>query len=147
MGDEYMGLGPIDFVLLEFPDQEPTGEVAGALMDLVEAGTIRLYDVLAVRKTAEGDVSGFEVADLDGDGEIDFAAFAGARSGLLGDDDIAEAASAMEPGTIAVLIVYENAWAAPFVSAAMRNGGQMIATTRIPVEDIIATLDALESAE
>ena len=91
--------------------------------------------------------SGFEVTDLDGDGEIDFAAFAGARSGLLGDDDIAEAASAMEPGTIAVLIVYENAWAAPFVSAAMRNGGQMIATTRIPVEDIIATLDALESAE
>jgi hypothetical protein len=147
MGSNDLALGPIDFVLLEFPDQEPTGEVAGALLDLVEEGTIRLYDILAVRKAADGQISGFEVGDLDGDGSLDFAVFAGARSGLLGDDDIAEAAAAMEPGTIAVLIVYENTWAAPFVSAALNHGGQMIASARIPVADIIDALDMLEDSE
>jgi hypothetical protein len=147
MANDDLALGPIDFVLLEFPDQEPTGEVAGALLDLVESGTIRLYDILAVRKDADGNVSGFEVGDLDGDGTLDFAAFAGARSGLLGDDDVTEAAGAMEAGTIAVLIVYENTWAAPFVSAALKHGGQMIASARIPVEDIIDALDLLEDSE
>ena len=80
--------GPIDFVLMEFPDQDPSGEAAAALADLVEAGTIRLYDILAVRKDADGVISGFEVSDL-GDGSMAFSSFAGARSGLLGDDDVA----------------------------------------------------------
>lgn len=142
-----MAVGPVDFLLLEFPDQKPTGEVASALMDLVESGTIRLYDALAIRKTAEGDVMGFEIGDLDGDGTLDFAAFAGARSGLLGDEDISEAAKAMAPGTVAVLLVYENAWAAPFAAAVLTNGGEMIATGRIPVEELIATLDELDAAE
>lgn len=139
-------MGPIDFVLIEFPDQEPSGEAAAALADLVDAGTIRLYDVLAVRKAADGSVSGFEISDL-GDGDTGFAVFAGARSGLLGDDDVAEAAAAMEPGTIAVLLIYENAWAAPFVAAARRAGGEMVASARIPAQDILDALDALEAGE
>lgn len=139
-------MGPVDFVLLEFPDQEPSGETAAALIDLVEAGTIRLYDVLAVRKAADGTVSGFEISDLGSEG-TGFAVFAGARSGLLGDDDIAEAAAAMSPGTIAVLLVYENAWAAPFVAAARRAGGEMIASARIPAQDIMDALDALDAED
>lgn len=147
MGNHDLAVGPIDYVLLEFPDGEPTGEVAGALLDLVEAGTITVFDILAIRKSADGSVSGFEIGDFDGDGLLDFAVFAGARSGLLGDEDAAEAGSAMEPGTVAVLIVYENTWAAPFVAAAIRNGGQMIATARIPAEDVIEALDQLENQE
>lgn len=137
-------IGPIDYVLLEFPDQEPSGETAAALMDLVDAGIVRVFDIVAIRKAADGSVSGFEVTDLTSDGAGSFAAFAGARSGLLGDDDIAEAASAMEPGTIAVLLIYENAWAAPFVAAASRAGGQLIASARIPAQDIMDALAALE---
>ena len=142
--DDDMAMGPIDFILLEFPDQEPSGEAADALLDLVEAGTIRLYDIIAVRKAADGSVSGFEVTDLGDDG-FGFASFAGARSGLLGDDDVAEAAEAMEPGAVAVLIVYENAWATPFASAVLRHGGQFVASARIPVESVIEALDALDT--
>lgn len=141
--DDADAVGPIDYVLLEFPDQEPTGETAAALMALVEAGTIRVYDIVAVRKTADGTVSGFEVSDLPGQGTT-FAAFAGARSGLLGEDDVAEAAAALEPGTIAVLIVYENSWAAPFVAAARNAGGQLVASARIPAQAIMDALDELE---
>ena len=144
--NDYDAIGPIDYVLLEFPDQAPSGEPAAALADLIEAGVINLYDIVAIRKDADGNVSGFEIADL-GDGTTGFAAFAGARSGLLGEDDVDEAASAMEPGTIAVLLIYENAWAAPFVAAAARAGGQMIASARIPAGDIMAMLDELEQQD
>ncbi|KAA3637463.1 MAG: DUF1269 domain-containing protein [Armatimonadetes bacterium] len=134
--------GPIDFLLLEFPDQEPTGETAGALVDLVERDIIRLYDLAAIRKGADGSVSAIEIASVDPDG---FGLFEGAQSGLLGSDDIEEAAAAMEPGTVAVLIVYENRWAAPFVAAAMNAGGQVVASARIPAQDIIEALDSLDT--
>ena len=139
--------GPIDFVLLEFPDQEPSGKVAGALMDLVEAGIVRVYDILAIRKGEDGSISGLEVTDLYPGGDTGFTVFAGARSGLLGDEDVAEAAAAMEPGTIAVGILFENTWAIPFVAAARDAGGEMIATQRIPAQDIMDALDALEALE
>lgn len=138
--------GPIDFVLLEFPDQDPTGEAAAALADLVEAGTIRLYDILAVRKAADGAISGFEVSDLGGEGTA-FSSFAGARSGLLGDVEVSQAGEIMRPGTIAVLIVYENAWAIPFVGAARRAGGDLVATARIPAQDVMDALDALDASD
>lgn len=96
-----------------------------------------------VRKDSDGTFSGVDVADL-GDG-VGLAGFAGARSGLLGDDDLKAAADTMEPGTVAVLIVYENTWARPFVSAAMDAGGQVIASQRIPGPDIMAALGAIES--
>ena len=142
--EELRAPGPIDFILLEFPDQKPTGMVAAELMALVDEGIIAIYDILAVRKDASGVVSGFEISDL-GDGDIAFAAFAGARSGLLGDDDVAEAGGVMEPGTIAVLLVYENTWASGVVGAVLATGGQLVASARIPAEDVIEALEALES--
>jgi uncharacterized membrane protein len=137
--------GPIDFVLLEFPNERTDGSAAQALLDLVEAGTIRLLDLVIDRKESDGTV---EVIDIDGAGDVTaFVQFAGARSGLLGDDDIQEAGTALSPGTTAALIVFENAWAAPFVAAARENGGEMIASMRIPAQDVIDALDALDSEE
>jgi hypothetical protein len=132
--------GPIDFVLLEFPGDKPLDETAGALMDLVDRGLVAIYDLVAIRKESDGSFSGIALDELGSS----FTAFTGARSGLLGDEDIQDAADALEPGTVAALIVYENLWAGPFVGAALRAGGQMIATARIPAVDVIAALDALE---
>ncbi len=135
--------GPIDFVLLEFPQDRLTGEAAGALKDLVEAGTIRLYDLLVISKDPDGAVEVLEINDpLKGAGS--FAWFAGARSGLLGDEDVQQAAGAMEAGTVAALIVYENSWAIPFVAAARNSGGELIASARIPAPDVMNALEALE---
>ena len=134
--------GPIDFVLLEFPDQEPSGSVAGALLDLIEAGTIRLYDIVAVRKAADGSVTAFELSDIPGD----LARLTGARSGLLTDEDFADAAAAMEPSTIGVMLIYENSWAAPFVAAARDAGGELIASARLTTQDVMDALDAAEAA-
>lgn len=134
--------GPIDYILLEFPGDRPLDETAGALMDLVDRGVVAIYDVVAVRKEADGSFSGIALDELGSS----FAAFTGARSGLLGDDDLKQAADAMAPGTVAALIVFENAWARPFVGAALRAGGQMVATARIPARDVMDALDALEQA-
>ena len=92
-------------------------------------------------KEADGSFSGVALDQLGSS----FAAFTGARSGLLGDDDLKEAADALAPGTVAALIVYENSWARPFVAAALRAGGDMVATARIPAQDVMAALDALEA--
>jgi len=137
--------GPVDFALLEFPRDRLTGEAGQALMDLVEAGTIRLYDLLVISKDADGGVEVLEVTDPGGPA-AGFSYFAGARSGLLGDEDVQEASSAMEPDTVAALLVYENAWAAPFVAAARRSGGELVASARIPATDIMAAVEALETA-
>jgi hypothetical protein len=131
--------GPIDYLLLEFPGDRPLDRAAEALLDLVERGTIRLYDLVVLRKEAEGVVSMLEL-----DAEGSFSAFVGARSGLLGEDDATEAGAALEVGTTAVLLVYENAWAAPFAAAALEAGGQMVASARIPVSEVIEALDRLE---
>ena len=136
--------GPIDFVLLEFPRDRLTGEAAQALMDLIEAGIVRLYDLMVVSKDKDGNVEVLEMNE-DASGAAGFSYFAGARSGLLGDDDVAEAAGAMEPNTVAAIIVYENTWAIPFVAAARQNGGELVASARIPAGDIMATLDDLET--
>lgn len=138
--------GPIDFVLIEFSGDKFTGEGAAALLDLVDDGIVRIYDILVIRKDEDGTFSGFEVNDLDVDSVGAFFAFEGARSGLLGDEDVAEAASAMEPGTVAALIVYENLWAIPFVASVIRAGGQLIASARIPARDVMEALDAVEAA-
>ena len=137
--------GPVDFVLLEFPRDCLPGEASRALADLVEGGVIRLYDLLVISKDDEGGVEVLELGDPSGvDG---FAYFSGARSGLLGDDDVEEAASAMQPGTVAALIVYENSWAIPFVAAARDSGGELIASARIPAPIVMEALEAVESSE
>jgi Family of unknown function (DUF6325) len=137
--------GPIDFVLIEFPGDRFTGAAADALLDLVERGVVRVYDLLVIRKAEDGTFSGIDVGELSADDIGGFTAFAGARSGLLGDDDLRQAADAMKPGTVAALIIYENSWAIPFVAAAHDAGGMLIASERIPAQDVMDALDALEA--
>ncbi len=140
-------LGPIDIVVIAYPADAPmTGEAAPLLVELVERGIIRVLDVLFVTKNEDGTFSGFDATDLSEKGVGDFEVFEGASSGLLGDDDAAQAADTIEPGSAAVMIVYENRWAAPFVTAVRRNGGVPIAFERIPAQDLMDALDAAEQA-
>ena len=118
-----------------------TGEGLPLLVDLVDRGIIRVLDLVFFTKADDGSVAMVEIADFDGDGELDLAVFEGASSGLLGEDDISEAAAAVEPGSSAGLLVYENSWAAPFAAAIRRGGGQLVAQGRIPTQALIAALE------
>jgi hypothetical protein len=145
--EEIQELGPIDIVVIGYGADAPmTGEAAPLLLDLVQRGIIRVLDCLFVAKEADGTFAGFEAQGLTADRVGDFAIFEGASSGLLGDEDVAAAAEGMEPGEAAVILIYENTWAAPFASAVRRNGGRLLAADRIPVQEFIAALDAAESA-
>jgi hypothetical protein len=140
-------LGPVDIVAIAYPAGAPmTGDAVPMLLDLVDRGIIRVLDAMFVIKEEDGTYSGFEAVDLDSKGVGDFAAFEGASSGLLGDDDVATAADGIEPGSAAVVLVYENRWAAPFAAAIRRNGGTFVDFQRIPVQDLIASLEAAEAA-
>ena len=140
-------LGPIDVVVIAYPAGAPmTGEAAPLLVDLVDRGIIRVLDVMFVKKNEDGTFSGFDARDLDGKGVGDFKAFEGASSGLLTEEDAEKASEAIEPGSAAVMIVYENRWAAPFVAAVRRNGGVAVAFERIPAQDLLDALDAAEAA-
>jgi hypothetical protein len=140
-------LGPVDIVVIGFPPDAPmTGEAIPLLLDLVDRGIIRVLDVLFVMENEDGSFSGFEAQDLESDRIGDFKVFDGASSGLLGEEDVATAAEAIEPGTAAVIIVYENRWAGPFAAAVRRNGGVLIDSQRIPVGELMDALDAAESA-
>ena len=136
--------GPIDFILIEFSADRLTGGAAQALLDLVDKGIVALYDVLVVGKADDGSVYALDLAD-DVDQLGGFADLAWVRSGLLTEEDMHEAAATMQPGTLAVLIVYENTWAVPFVAAAMESGGELIAGARIPAQVVMDALDALEA--
>ena len=147
MRDELDEMGPIDYIVVEFPGNRMTGEVLPALVDLVDRGLVRILDLVFVRKDLDGSVTGLALTDLDGDGQLDPVVFEGASSGLLGKDDVDEAAAVLEPGSSAGILMYENVWAAPFAVAVRRSGGQLVASGRIPVQAILAALDAAESAE
>ena len=143
-GEDLNEMGPIDYILVEWPGRQPNGEAVPYLVDLVDRGLIRILDLAFIVKGEDGSVAGVELADLGGDvGEL--AVFEGASSGLLGDEDVEEAAGALEPGTSAALLVYENAWAGPFAAAVRRSGGQLVASGRIPVQQLLAALDAAEA--
>jgi Family of unknown function (DUF6325) len=137
-------MGPIDYVLVEWPGKQPSGEAAPYLVDLVEKGIIRVLDLAFITKREDGSTAGLDIAELGQDDEA-IRVFEGASAGLLGDDE--EAASALEPGTSAALLVYENRWAAPFAAAVRRSGGQLVANGRIPVQSVLAALDAAEEGE
>jgi uncharacterized membrane protein len=139
-------MGPVDYIVVEFPGNRMTGEAFPLLVDLVDRGLIRILDLVFIRKDEDGSVNALEIADLTGDGNLDLAVFEGAKSGLLGDDDIEEAAAAVEPGNSAGLLIYENAWAAPFAAALRRSGAQLVASGRLPVQALIASLEAAEAA-
>jgi hypothetical protein len=139
-------MGPIDYLVVEFPGSRMTGKGLPMLVDLVDRGIIRIIDLVFVRKELDGSVRGMAIADLDRDGQLDLAVFEGASSGLLGQDDLDEAGGALEPGSSAGILVYENRWAAPFAKELRRGGGQLVAYGRIPVQAVLAALDATEPA-
>jgi Family of unknown function (DUF6325) len=140
-------LGPIDYVVLEWPSVFPdASEVQPLLLDLVDRGTVRILDIAFVAKNEDGSVAGLEFGDTERVAAA-FAEFEGASSGLLGFEDLQEAAAILEPGTSAAVIVWENRWVAPVAAALRRSGGQLVASGRLPVQAILAVLDAVEAAD
>lgn len=147
MNDEDVELGPIDVIVIGYPAGAPmTGEAIPLLLDLVDRGIVHVLDALFVQKDADGTFSGFDLSDLDEDSAGDLKVFAGASTGLLDQDDAAAAAAEIEPGAAALMLVYENTWAAPFAAAVRRNGGRLIASERIATQTLIDALDAAEAA-
>jgi Family of unknown function (DUF6325) len=143
--EELEQMGPVDYLIVEFPGSRMTGEGMPLLLDLVDRGIIRILDFMFVKKEADGSVRGLEITDLDGDRQLDLAVFEGASSGLLDEDDLTEAGGVLEPGSSAALLVYENVWAAPLAIAIRRGGGQLVAGGRIPVQALLAAVDAAEA--
>ena len=137
-------IGPVDYLVVEFPGNKMTGEGLPILVELHDRGIIRILDLVFVSKDLDGTVSGLAISDFDADGTLDLAVFEGVRSGLIGEDDVEEASSALEPGNAAGILLYANTWAAPFASALLRGGAQVVASGRIPAEDLVAALDAAD---
>ena len=135
-------LGPVDYVVVEFPAETSTftGEMVQELVALVESGTIRVIDILILTKDAAGAIEAMELSDIDELGPLE--AIEAELAELLAADDVVHLAAAMDPGSTAGVLVYENLWAAPFASAARRSGGQLIANGRIPIQAIIASIEA-----
>ena len=141
-------MGPIDYVVVEWPpDKQPTGEAFPHLLDLVEGGLIRVLDLAFVQKDKDGNVVAIDIQDLDLDGNPEIAIFEGAASGLMGKDDFDEVGGAVQAGSSAAILVYENTWAAPFATALRRGGAQLVASGRVPVNALIAALDEVEAAD
>ncbi len=142
MSDSLDELGPVDFLVVEFPagHQNFTGEMATALADLVESGTIRLLDLMILKKDDDGSVEAFEIDDLEPMDEI--LELEGQIAEILAAEDVAHLAEAMAPGSVAGVVVWENRWAVPFATAARRAGGQLVAQGRIPLQAIAASIEA-----
>jgi len=138
-------LGPIDYIVVEFPAGASsfTGEMSEALLSLVDAGTIRVVDVLILTKNEDGSVDAMELSDIEQLGPLQRVEAQLAE--LLAAEDVEHLAAAMDPGSTAGVLIWENLWAAPFASAARRSGGQLIATGRIPIQAIIASIEADEA--
>jgi Family of unknown function (DUF6325) len=139
-------LGPIDYLVIEFPGGRMTGEGLPLLLDLVDRRIVRVFDLVFVKKSEDGTVRAVEIGELDSDGSRGLAIFDGAGSGLLRDEDVQEAGGALEPGSAAAILVYENLWAAPLAVALRKGGAQLVAAGRIPVQALIAALDAAEAS-
>src|SRR5438067_5573058 len=147
MSDTDIEIGAIDFLVVEWPaGKEPDGQGLKHLANLTDRGIIRVIDLAFVHKDEDGTVSGLALTDLDGDGSLDLLEFEGASSGVLGQDEFDDAGEALEPGTSAAILVYENRWAAPLATALRKNGAQLVANGRIPVNALLAKLDELEAA-
>ncbi|MFK0110804.1 DUF6325 family protein [Streptomyces sp. NPDC091217] len=141
--DSVEDMGPVDYLVIEFPGNRLTGEALPLLVDLADRRVVRILDLAFLRKDADGSVSALELRDL-GDEEADLTVFEGASSGLLDEGDLAEAGNALEPGNSAAVLVYENLWAAPLARALRRSGAELVASGRIPVQALLASLDAVE---
>jgi hypothetical protein len=141
--EELQEMGPIDYVVLEWPKEQPTGAVAPMILDLVDRGIIRILDVAFLAKDDDGSIITVDAGVSHEPGA--FAEFEGASSGLINEEDLKDAASVLEPGTSAALLVWENRWVAPIAVALRRSGGQLVASGRIPIQAILAALDAAEA--
>jgi hypothetical protein len=146
MADDAEAMGPISYLIVEFPGNKMTGEGLPILVDLVERGLIRILDFLFVTRDADGSLSAIELQDLDLDGDIDVAVFEGVSSGLLDEGDLADAASVIEPGSSAGILLFENRWARSFTQALRRGGAELVAAGYIPLDALEASLDAAEAA-
>ena len=137
-------MGPVDYVVLEWPGKQPSGEAAPLIIDLVDRGIIRIIDIAFMRKLEDGTIDTLDLGAFNGD-SAGFSEFEGASSGLLSQEDLEEAAAALNPGTTAAVLVWENRWAAPVAIALRRSGGQLVASGRIQTQAILAALDAVEA--
>ncbi|MFJ7266899.1 DUF6325 family protein [Streptomyces sp. NPDC099050] len=147
MSDDIEDMGPVDYLVVEFPGNRMTGEAFPLLIDLVDKGLIRILDLRFVQKDADGSVTALELTGLGDDVDsMGLAVFDGVSSELLDQEDLDEAGNALQPGNAAAILVYENRWAAPFARALRRSGAQMVASGRIPVQAILASIDAEEAA-
>ena len=138
--EETNEMGPVDYLVVEWSGRQPNGEAAPLLVDLVDRGLIRVLDLAFIEKAEDGSVAAVEISHLAEKDET-FKVFEGASSGLLSGDDISAAGEALEPGTSAALLLYENRWAAPFAAALRRSGAELVASGRIPIEDVVAAVD------
>jgi hypothetical protein len=139
-------LGPISYLIVEFPGNRMTGEGFPILLDLVDRGVIRILDLKFVTKDPDGSVRAVELMDLDHDGTFDVAVFEGASSGIIDDSDVADAATVIEPGSSAGVLIFENRWATPFVQALRRGGAELVAAGYIPQDTLLASLDATDTS-
>ena len=145
--DDVDELGPVDWIVVEFPGSKFNGQIAPALLDLVERDLIRVLDLLVLKKDADGSLEAFELSDLD-QGEIgDLRTYESELAMLLSEEDVTSLAAAIEPGSSAAVLVWENTWAAPFASAVRRSGGQLVASGRIPIQALLAAIEADEKEE
>jgi hypothetical protein len=144
MADESGTLGPLSYLIVEFPGNKMTGEGLPILVDLVERGVIRILDLTFVTKDEDGSLAMIALEDLDLDGTLDLAVFAGASSGLVSESDLAEAAPAIQGGSSAAILIFENRWATGFVQALRRGGAELVAAGYIPHDELVAAVDAAE---
>ena len=144
MGNGDSGMGPISYLVVEFPGSKMTGEGFPALLDLVDRGVIRVLDLMFMTRDLDGTARVINIADLDGDGTLDLAVFEGASTGLLDESDLLETGALIAPGSSAGVLLFENRWAIPFVSALRRGSGELIAAGYVPIDALEATLDATE---
>lgn len=140
-------LGPVDWIVVEFPGSRFKGEIAPALADLVDRGIVRVLDLLLIRKGDDGSLDYYELSDLDESEIGSLRAYETALADLLSVEDVEAVAAAVEPGSTAALLVWENTWAAPFGSAVRHAGGQLVASGRIPVQAILAAIEADEEGD
>lgn len=142
--DQPGAMGPISYLIVEFPGNKMTGEGFPVLVDLVDRGVIRILDLSFVRHDTDGSMRALELRDVDRDGQFDLAIFEGASSGLLDGSDVEEAREVIEPGSSAGILIFENRWATPFTQALRRGNAQLVAAGYIAQDDIGAALDATE---
>jgi len=145
--DDVDELGPVDWIVVEFPGSRFNGQIAPALLDLVERDLVRVLDLLVLKKDDDGSLEAFELSDLD-EGEIGgFREYESELAMLLSEEDVTSLAAAIEPGSSAAVLVWENTWAAPFASAVRRSGGQLVASGRIPIQALLAAIEADEKED